>query len=244
MKKILLLVTSFAFLLINCNQAQNGGSAGGGSLNSDDFWNKLQATANAQIVDVRTPAEFQKNHLKGAMNLNINGPEFRNQVAALDKSKPVFVYCLSGGRSASAANYMRSEGFTEIYEMAGGMTKWLAANKPYEQGAGTSATAGMTLEAYNQQLQKAKVVMVDFNAPWCAPCRKMAPDLEALAKQYGPNGFELVQIDVDANPGIARALKVEALPTLMLYKNGQVVWNGMGYQTKDALEAQIKAQMN
>lgn len=236
MKKILLLVTSFAFLLTNCNQAQNGSV-----LSPKDFQAKLQATADAQIVDVRTPGEFKKNHLKGAMNLDIRGAEFKNQVAALDKTKPVFVYCLSGSRSASAASYMRELGFATVLEMDGGMVKWQAANLPFEQAG--SANAGMTLEAYTQQTQTSKVVLVDFNAPWCAPCRKMAPDLEALAQQYGAQGFTLVKVDVDANPAIARALGVEALPTLKLYKDGQLAWNTMGYQSKEVLENQVKSAL-
>lgn len=80
----------------------------------------MKELSNASILDVRTPSEFSKGHLINALNYDWNGNEFDKQIAPLDKSKPVFVYCLSGGRSSSAANKMRSSGFTQVYEMDGG----------------------------------------------------------------------------------------------------------------------------
>src|ERR1700739_3600658 len=62
----------------------------------DDFDKKLAETKNVQLVDVRTPEEYQEGHLKNALNYNINGDDFNNQLSKLDKTKPVMVYCLAG----------------------------------------------------------------------------------------------------------------------------------------------------
>ena len=82
------------------------------------------------MLDVRTPAEYTQGHLSNARNIDWNGGEFEKSIAKLDKSKPVFVYCLSGGRSAAAASKMRSIGFREVYELSGGFAKWKAAKLP------------------------------------------------------------------------------------------------------------------
>jgi len=85
---------------------------------------------DAAIIDVRTPQEFSDGHLIHATNMDWNGDRFEAQVSTLDKSKPVFVYCYSGGRSAAAAKKMRANGFTEVYELAGGFSKWRDAKLP------------------------------------------------------------------------------------------------------------------
>ncbi|MCA6392817.1 MAG: rhodanese-like domain-containing protein [Cytophagales bacterium] len=86
-------------------------------------------------------------YLPNAFNYDWNGNEFDKQIAMLDKSKPVFVYCLSGSRSSSAANKMRSDGFKTVYELNGGIMKWRSANLP-ETTDNTTATKGMTKQQF------------------------------------------------------------------------------------------------
>ncbi len=89
-----------------------------------DFAAKLKASTGAQLVDVRTPQEFAEGHLKNALNVNYNADDFAEQIAKLDKTKAVYVYCRSGGRSGSAVRQMQEMGFTEIYNMDGGILSW------------------------------------------------------------------------------------------------------------------------
>jgi len=102
-------------------------------LNVNEFEQKLNTTPNAQLVDVRTPGEYKNGHLKGALNINYQDNSFTDEVAKLDKTKPVFVYCQMGGRSKEACNYMSNQGFTEIYDMDNGFKSWQHYNKPFEQ---------------------------------------------------------------------------------------------------------------
>lgn len=208
-------------------------------LSSDEFQAKLQQIPEGQVVDVRTPEEFQKNHIKGALNINFNSNDFTSQVATLDKSKPVMVYCLSGGRSARAADYMRKNGFKKVYELEGGMMQWTALNKPYESAAPPSP--GMSLDQFDKNLKTDKLVLVDFYAKWCAPCKKMEPWLQELSKQY-TGKITLLKIDADENSILVNNLKVDALPTLILYKNGKQVWSKTGLTEKAEIEKNIKAQ--
>jgi thioredoxin 1 len=130
MKKYLVLsLTVMAVLFSSCTNGQSYSSIKT-NLSATEFAEKIKELPTAPIIDVRTPDEFSKGHLANALNYNWNGNEFEQQIALLDKSKPVFVYCLSGGRSSAAAGKMRASGFKQVFEMDGGFTKWRAAKLP------------------------------------------------------------------------------------------------------------------
>ena len=83
-----------------------------------------------QLIDARTPEEFNEKHIANALNANILGEDFDQKVASLDKNKPVMVYCKSGVRSANAAAKLKAMGFTTIIDLDGGITQWIAEGKP------------------------------------------------------------------------------------------------------------------
>ncbi|MCZ8020528.1 MAG: rhodanese-like domain-containing protein [Cyclobacteriaceae bacterium] len=85
------------------------------------------------LLDVRMPEEFTAGHLPGAMLLDYYNDTFEKSAAQLDKTKPVFVYCKTGGRSSSAAKILRDLGFREVYDLNGGITAWKNAGKPVEK---------------------------------------------------------------------------------------------------------------
>ena len=99
-------------------------------LSTSEFEAKINTDPTVPLIDVRTPEEYSQGHLQNAVNIDWNGSTFTTQIATLDKTKPVYVYCLSGKRSAAAADKMRSDGFTEVYELAGGIKQWQADNLP------------------------------------------------------------------------------------------------------------------
>jgi rhodanese-related sulfurtransferase len=75
------------------------------------------------IVDVRTPGEYTRGNIKGSKNINIAG-NFSEEIKKLDKNKPVYVYCASGGRSSRAMQTMNQMGFKEVYNLSGGFSAW------------------------------------------------------------------------------------------------------------------------
>lgn len=87
---------------------------------------------NVQLIDVRTEEEWQEGHLKNAQRFEINNPNWDEQIATLDKTKPVYVYCAKGVRSARSAKQLKKAGFTEIYDLDGGIIAWKEAGKPIE----------------------------------------------------------------------------------------------------------------
>lgn len=76
------------------------------------------------ILDVRTPQETAQGKIEGAVEINVLDPNFKDQVAKLDKDKTYLVYCRSGGRSVKACNLMAEQGFNDLYNLLGGYTSW------------------------------------------------------------------------------------------------------------------------
>lgn len=87
-------------------------------------FSELVTQEGGQILDVRTPEEWEDGTIKGAIKMNFYDGNFKNQLAKLDKTKPVYVYCKSGGRSGKAAKQMEKMGFTTVYNLIGGMGAW------------------------------------------------------------------------------------------------------------------------
>ena len=88
----------------------------------------INNTKKLQIVDVRTPQEFDSIAIQKAVNIDYKNPSFKDNIQVLDKTKPVLVYCRSGKRSLNAMNIMVELGFSEVYNMQGGI---LAFKKQY-----------------------------------------------------------------------------------------------------------------
>lgn len=88
------------------------------------------------ILDVRTAPEYRAGHLKGSLNLDIRSPSFADELDALDRNRAYLVYCRTGVRSSRAVAIMRSLGFRELYDLAGGMECW------QREGFGVSSDAG------------------------------------------------------------------------------------------------------
>ncbi|MDX2246034.1 MAG: rhodanese-like domain-containing protein [Bacteroidia bacterium] len=99
-------------------------------LDPQGFMEKLQANPGAQLIDVRTPGEVASGYIAEAQNMDIQSPDFKEQLSTLDPSKPVFVYCAKGGRSGQSAEMLKKMGFKEIYDLKGGLTQWKASGKP------------------------------------------------------------------------------------------------------------------
>lgn len=234
------IIISFLFF-VSCGQANSDGELASQSSNVsiqtisvDEFEGKLREIQTVQLVDVRTPEEFKEGHLKNAVNLDYRNNNFEMEINKLDKTTPTFVYCLSGGRSASAAKQMNELGFTTVYNMDGGIMAWRNANKTIETGQAISKDNGLTMEDFNALINSDKYVLVDFNADWCAPCQKMLPILEALAEQK-KDKLILKKINADKNQALLSQKNIKGIPYLELYKNGKLVWTHSGFIDEKSL---------
>lgn len=225
------LLTLLIFFLSSCSVGQS--QKANMQLNVNEFSEKIKALPTALILDVRTADEFSKGHLENAINIDWYSADFKNRISVFDKTKPVMVYCLSGGRSAEAANVLRNEGFKEVYEMNGGIMKWRAANLPLTtQAANKPTQEELTQEQFATITGSYTMVLVDFYADWCAPCKQMKPYLDEINETM-KDKVKVVRINADDNQQLCKDLKIDALPVLHLYKNNKLVWSNVGFIGKE-----------
>lgn len=198
------------------------------------FAEKLKATDKAQLLDVRTPEEFSSGHIENATNVNWNGDDFVSKAENYDKSKPVFVYCKIGGRSAQAANKLAELGFKEIYNLDGGIMKWNAAGNTIP----SDKIIGICDQEYAELIKSSDRVMIDFNAKWCASCKKMNPYILKFQTEMADK-IKIVQLDADENKTIVDQLKLDGLPVIIVYEKGKEVWRNVGYISEEDLRKHL-----
>lgn len=235
MKQLFVVVLFLGSLLASCSNGQQNAAF---LLEPVAFEQKIRDTKDAVVLDVRTPGEYSKGHLNDALNADWNGSEFKNQIKALNKSEPVFVYCMSGNRSGSAAAAMRADGFTQVYELTGGIMKWRALNMP-EVTRKVSAVSEMSVSDFNNLLNTEKIVLVDFYADWCAPCKKMKPYLDEIDRDM-TSTVTVVRINADDHPSLCKSLNIDALPVLQVYKSKEMTWMHKGFIGKDEVLNHLK----
>ena len=199
------------------------------------FENKINL-GNTQLLDVRTAGEYQSGHMKNSLQADwLNKEQFAERIKYLDKSKPLLVYCASGVRSASAAKWLLDNGFKDVQNLKGGFTAWKMENKPIEAALNK---AQLDINTYYQYSTSAEIVLMDFGAEWCPPCKQMEPVLKKLQEKLA-NQFTLIKVDGGVDIDVMKKLQVIAIPTFIIYRNGKEVWRKQGVVELAELEKQL-----
>lgn len=230
MKSIKIGLAAVTLILIAACGASKTDNA---AIDAKDFADKLSNTEYT-LVDVRSPEEFATNHLKNASNINVNGADFAQKAELLDKKKDVLVYCKSGGRSAKATEQLRAMGYT-VYDLKGGILSWQSQGFEVVADAKKS-NAGYTMASYNEAIASGKIVLVDFYATWCGPCKMMAPHIETMKAKYGDK-LVVLKVDTDKSIEVSQHFKINAIPLIKLYKDGKEVYDKTGYHSAEDLGA-------
>jgi thioredoxin len=203
----------------------------------EEFEKQLYATKAEQLIDVRTPQEFAKYRIESAKNFDFKSPDFKKEIEKLDKEKPVLVYCLAGVRSKACLETFREAGFKTVYELEGGLNAWSKLGKPVIEDL--SGKGELSSKDFDAIISEKGYILVDFYAPWCAPCRKMLPMIEELEKTY-KNRFKLLTVDFDQNRLLAKDKQIRAVPYLMIFKDGKKIWERQGEATREELMEILK----
>lgn len=236
LKQNLSLTLFLSLFIWSCN-----GQKSESVLSPENFQFRLKANSEAQLVDVRTQGEFASGHLANAINLDFYSSDFEKSLGGLSKEKPVYVYCKVGGRSHDAASIMRKGGFKQVFELDGGIMKWNAAGLPLD-GRPTDKPDKISPSDFEQQVSSAPLVLVDFYAPWCGPCKRMEPMLEKFKAEW-KGKIEIQRLNVDEATAVCKSLKVEAIPVFVLYSGGKVAKRLDGEQSAQSLKDWLKEEL-
>ena len=95
-------------------------------------------------------------------------------------------------------------------------------------------------ETFSEIIKSETPTLVDFFAEWCGPCKMMKPILEDLKKKVGDDAT-ILKIDIDKNPNIARKYNIQSVPTLMIFKDGKILWKQSGVVAAHQLEKIINS---
>lgn len=87
---------------------------------------------------------------------------------------------------------------------------------------------------FNEIIKDAKPTLVDFFATWCGPCKMQGPVLEQVKNELGDT-VNIIKVDIDRNPELANVYRVQSVPTLIMFRNGEAVWRASGLHQRDQL---------
>lgn|GEM_PF-893933 len=195
------------------------------TLSPTDFQSAFSSDTLVQLVDVRTPQEWELWHIGGATNIDVQNESFTdNAASSLSKERPVAVYCRGGVRSVKAAEALYKAGFRNILNLDGGITAWREEGLPvtdqwdylvFDGEDAPDFTAeimendtvypdgytggGISAPTITLSDLKGKVVMLQFTASWCSVCRKEMPHIESdiWQRHRYEDDFVLIGIDRD-----------------------------------------------
>ena len=125
------IVIFLSVLALNVVSAQKESGESSVALLGPVAFNKnLVDNPNYQLVDIRTPKEFNSGHLKNAVNIDFYDKDFLSKMSQLDKKKPIYIYCHIGGRSGRAARQLKNTGFVKVVDLKGGIVAWKKESLP------------------------------------------------------------------------------------------------------------------
>ena len=98
------------------------------------------------------------------------------------------------------------------------------------------------METFGEVIKNRQPVLVDFHATWCGPCKQMAPELQRFA-QNNTGKLRVIKIDIDKNPATAQQFNIQGVPTLILFKEGKVLWRQSGAMSSSQISEAIKPHL-
>lgn len=243
MKNITKLFALLSLIIVSCGQAQSQ-KGGVTNMGAADFKKEIETNKNLIVLDVRTPEEVAMGTIPNASVINIYDEDFEKKISLMQKDKTIAVYCKAGGRSSQAASILAKNGFNNVINLDGGIMAWeqMGYAVAKTDGAADNNIKQMTKEEFNKLITEQKVVLVDFHTKWCAPCRKMAPVVDELEKEFTGKAA-VKRVDCDKSKEVVKELNISGVPVFVIYKEGKEVWRHNGIIEKSDLVKKLNENL-
>ncbi len=232
MKLKSVLIVPFLVLIFSCQSQENMSK-----LKAKDFEKIVSASKETvQLFDVRTIEEYNAGHIKNCILGDINDDvAYEKAISVLDKNKTVYVYCLAGGRSNTAANDLLKRGFKNVIELEGGMNAWRKANLPEEK---SGSTQQLNVQVFESKLVKEGTQLICVQSKYCGPCVKMKPIIASIESENST--LSILKVDGGIDQEVMKRLQVNEIPTFIVFKNGKETARIVGLTTKESLVQAIQ----
>lgn len=228
----------FMILIVTTTQCSSQTAQNFENVNAAEF-KILLTEENTYIVDVRSQAEYNRGYIEGAELYSLQDQNVKEKLLALPKDAKILLYCYSGSRSAYAASFLLENGYTKVYNLQKGILEWNSMQFPLvipQNQTTTTVVAenAFTIESFNNEINSAPIVFVDFYAPWCGPCKQMMPAINELTNEYAGK-VKIVKINTDESKELTQSLGIKGVPLFALYKDGKVVFQQYGAMEKQVI---------
>ena len=212
-------------------------------VNSHQF-DSLIKTGKGMLLDVRTKGEFDNEHIKNSGQLNYYALDFKKKLDLLPKDQEIYLYCNTGYRSEKTAKTLIKKGFTHVYNLERGIMEWNFVELPVVIGQKTNKVQPdkVSIEAFNKVINSDTLVLIDFYAPWCGPCRKMMPLIDSIKTKYHPQ-MQVFKVNSDVSKKLIKQQKIIGVPLFRLYRNNELLFEKDGMLSRNELEDIIEKHL-
>ena len=233
MKKIL----SFVFIIYT--SILNAQEIAFKQVDAKEFY-QLANSGKGMLLDVRTKQEFDSEHIPKAQYLNYYALDFKKKLLMLPKDEPIYLYCTTGYRSEKAAKYLAKNGYKNVYNLEHGILEWNLENLPVIEGEKSAKIMmhKVSPEMYGREILNDTLVLVDYYATWCGPCRKLMPLVDSLHTQYHPD-LKVLKVNVDVSKKLIKQEKIIGVPFIKIYRKGKLLFEHDGIMNRKELETVI-----
>ncbi|MDF1559631.1 MAG: thioredoxin domain-containing protein [Bacteroidales bacterium] len=199
-------------------------------------FNQQISAKQGTLLDVRTPSEFSNGHIEDAGQLNYYSFDFKQRLLMLPKDQPVYLYCNTGYRSQKAAEILIKSGYSQVFNLQHGIMVWNLNDQPVivEPDARPDGVDKIEPDEFAAFIDNHSLTLVDYYAPWCAPCRQMMPVIDSLGEEYRDQ-VSVIKVNADASSKLVKGQRISGVPYFVLYRNGEIIFTHSGLISKEKL---------
>ena len=206
---------------------------GGSSKIEAEAFHSLMVNEKPQLLDCRSSVAYDQGHIPGAVNIDVNGKTNQSIIDALYKDVTVYYY----GEEAvcdQLKQILLRNGVKQVVQIAGGYDKWLSAKYDVASTPVVKLYPNDTIP-FAKAIMGDKLVLVDFNATWCKPCRMMQPSIDKIREQR-PDDVIVYSIDIDKEPSYNAQYQISNIPLVLMFKKGKQLHRSEGFLEESVLQ--------